>query len=292
MHASRPACRAGLSRAVRAGPADGDRPARRRGPRRGRRRAPAPDACPPRLGRRARGRRGGTSAPPPRPRRSRPTCSGSTRASSACSTSGCAPRCARPGPPSSTASSSPRRARPTSSRTLTWPGWRGRGALTTSCRCSPRSRRRRRRLPVRPSARCVVDGKRHIAVGSLFLAPGLPAGPRVGARPRGRGRRRVGPAGRRAGAGQGDPGPLRGRRGRPGADPRLRPSDVAVAARRSRSASTSNRASGQVSPSASRCSPSSWPTAQFRYHLRPLGTTNHGAYEDEQRSSTTSYASR
>ena len=47
-----------------------------------------------------------------------------------------------------------------------------------------------RRPPARPCAPSASEGRRHIAVASLFLAPGLPARPGRGARARGRRRRR------------------------------------------------------------------------------------------------------
>ena len=101
------------------------------------------------------------------------TCSAWSRCSSRCWTGGCAPRSATPGSASSTRSCSPRPAPRTSSPTRRSPGSPGCGAPSTGCppwRPSPRPLPRR---PARPSASSGAEGRRHIAVGSLFLAPGL-----------------------------------------------------------------------------------------------------------------------
>ena len=52
------------------------------------------------------------------------------------------------------------------------PGWPGCGAPSTGCRPSRPTPRPLPRPPARRSAQFRAEGRRHIAVGSLFLAPG------------------------------------------------------------------------------------------------------------------------
>ena len=147
--------------------------------------------------------------------------------SSRCSTGGCATRSATPGSASSTRWCSPRPAPPTRSPTRPSPGWPGCGAPSTSCPPWRRSPRPLPRPPVRRSAQFRAEGRRHIAVGSLFLAPGHAARPGRRARPRGRRGRGVRAARRRPGGGPDHPGPLRRRRRR--ARPGLSTGAVATA---------------------------------------------------------------
>ena len=114
---------------------------------------------------------------PPGPADPRHRVLGLEAASSRCSTCGCARRSRTPGSASSTRWCSPPPAPPTRSPTRPSPGWPGSGAPTTSC---PSPRRSPSAAP--PATGEAVrafraEGRRHIAVASLFLAPGLPARP-------------------------------------------------------------------------------------------------------------------
>ena len=143
------------------------------GPRRDRRRPAAAHRGLPRQGRRAPRRRRGDRAAPgpadpdhrdPRPR---------GRASSRCSTCGCARRSRSPGSASSTRWCWPRPAPATRSPTRPSPGWPGSGAPATSC---PVTAAFASAAP--PATGEAVrafrgEGRRHIAVASLFLAPGF-----------------------------------------------------------------------------------------------------------------------
>ena len=165
--------------------------------------------------RRRRGARPGT----PGCRSGPPRSSASRRASSRCSTCGCARRSRRPGSASSTRWCWPPPAPATRSPTRPSPGWPGSGAPATSCR-SPRRSPRPRPPATGEAVRAFrAEGRRHIAVASLFLAPGLPARPGRRAGPRGRRRRGLRAARRPPRAGPHRPGALRRRRGR--ARPRL-----------------------------------------------------------------------
>ena len=162
---------------------------------------PPSPSCPP-------GTRGCRSAPP--------ASSVSSPPSWRSSTCGCARHSRRPGSASSTPWCWPRPAPATRSPTRPWPGWPGSGAPATSCRSRPRSPRPRRRPPVRRCGRSGCEGRRHIAVASLFLAPGfLPD--RAAELAREAGAVAVSAAaGRPPGAGADDPGAVRRRRRRAG----------------------------------------------------------------------------
>ena len=143
-------------------------------PRRDRRRPAAAHRGLPREGRRARGRRRGD-------RRATRACRSAATSILGLETQ--LPRGARPadargaqgarGCASSTRWCWPPPAPPTRSPTRPSPGWPGSGAPTTSCRSPRRSPRPPRRPPARPSGRSAREGRRHIAVASLFLAPGF-----------------------------------------------------------------------------------------------------------------------
>ena len=173
---------------------DGRRPAGQGRLRRDRRRAPAAHRGLPRQGRRPRGDRRGGGAPrgPQDPGHQDPRPGG--HASSRCSTCGCARRSRRPGSASSTPWCWPRPAPPTRSPTRPSPAWPGTWGT-------------RHKLPVTAAFASAAppatgeavrafraEGRRHIAVASLFLAPGFLPDRAAELATRGRGRRGVGAA--------------------------------------------------------------------------------------------------